>query len=412
MPALLAFLTRNSCFVFCLYTWDCLCYNTHVAWAGMKQTETETPQAAVVHHAAGLAALEPEWQQLASVCTAATVFQTFEWNAAWWKHFGGLPGRCLRVVTFRDANGTLVGLAPLMTSFWYATPLRRLSFLGTGTSDYLDVLAAPGWEHAVVQSLYEYLDSAGGWQIADFQQLRDGSLFRRFLPPAGSELTVLDVPGEACPYLPLPPTWPELLQGLGKKTRANVGYYDRTLQKVYAVDIGPVTNEAALDEALTNLFDLHARRWNQRWLPGVFAGKRVQAFHRDAARRLLGRDWLRLFSLRLDGETQASLYCFSYADRLCYYQGGFEPTLARLSLGTVLTARAIQAAIAEGRGVFDFLRGDEPYKAKWTTASYANLRRLVTRSAAPWTLLARQSQSAEAMIELHGKAWMRRKKGT
>ncbi len=368
-------------------------------------------RAAEVRQAEELAALEREWRRLASACASATVFQTYEWNAAWWKHFGRAPGRRLRVVTFRDAGGALVGLAPLMTSFWYATALRRLSFLGTGTSDYLDLLAAPGWERQVAQSLYEYLVSASGWQIADFQQLRDGSVFRRYLPGSDSRLTVRDVPGEACPYLPLPPAWDALLSGLGKKTRANVGYYDRALYKVYDVDIGPVLEESALDGEMTRLFELHGRRWNQRWLPGVFAGRRVQAFHRDAARRLLRQGWLRLFTLRLDGETQASLYCFGYGDRLCYYQGGFEPTLARLSLGTVLTARAMQAAIAEHRQVFDFLRGDEPYKAKWTGSSHANLRRIVTRSGSPWTPLAASAQEWETRIEQRGKAWMRRKKG-
>ena len=366
---------------------------------------------ATVTAPSGLADLETEWRQLASVCPTATVFQTFEWNAAWWRWFGRLPGRRLRVVTFRGEDGALVGLAPLMTSFWYATALRRLSFLGTGTSDYLDVLAASGWEEAVAEALYGYLEHVGGWQIADFQQLREGGFLRDHAPAETGRLFALTVPGEPCPYLALPPTWDMLLQGLGKKTRANVGYYDRALRKVYEVECGPVSDPADLDDELTHLFDLHQRRWNQRWLPGVFGGRRVQAFHRDAARRLLERGWLRLFSLRLDGVTKASLYCFAYGDRTCYYQGGFEPTLARLSLGTVLTARAMGTAIDEGRAVFDFLRGDEPYKAKWTGSAQINARRLVTRTGTPFGPLARHAQRWEDTVERRGKAWMRRKKG-
>ena len=377
----------------------------------MKWIGTERVRVADVRRAAGLAALEPEWQRLASICPTGTVFQTWEWNAAWWRHFGRTPGRMLRVVTFRDDGGVLVGLAPLMTSFWYATALRRLSFLGTGTSDYLDVLAAPGWEDAVSEGLYGYLEHAGGWQLADFQQLREGGYLRERRPLEGGRLASFDAPGEPCPYLALPSVWDMLLQGLGKKTRANVGYYDRALHKVYAVEVGPVTDEADLDDELSHLFELHQRRWNQRWLPGVFGGGRVQAFHRDAARRLLRQGWLRLFSLKLDGLTQASLYCFAYGDRLCYYQGGFEPTLARLSVGTVLTARAIQSAIAEGRQVFDFLRGDEPYKAKWTGAARVNARRIITRVGTPFGPLARNAQGWEDTVERRGKAWMRRKKG-
>ena len=366
---------------------------------------------AAITDAVGLADLQADWQRLASVCPAATVFQTYEWNAAWWRHFGRVPGRRLRVLTFRSSGGEVVGIAPLMTSFWYATPLRRLSFLGTGTSDYLDALAAPGWEDAVAEALYGYLENSGGWQIADFQQMREGGYLRTRPPRADAKLSSFDVQGEPCPYLALPTAWDMLLQSLGKKTRANIGYYDRALQKVYQVDAGPVTDEADLDAELSQLFELHQRRWNQRWLPGVFGGKRVQAFHRDAARRLLERGWLRLFYLRLDGQTQASLYCFAFNDRFCYYQGGFEPTLARLSLGTVLTARAMQAAITEGRQAFDFLRGDEPYKAKWTGAARINARRVITRAGTPFGPLARQAQTWEEMVERRGKAWMRRKKG-
>ncbi len=363
----------------------------------------------VLDNPTALTALEPEWQALASACPTATVFQTYEWNAAWWRHFGGHPGRRLCVLTFRDPQGTLVGLAPLMTSFWYATPLRRLSFLGTGTSDYLDILAAPGFEQQVGEKLYQVLEQRGSWQIADWQQLREGSLLRHLLPLPESKLVWLDALQEPCPYLPLPSDWAALAQTLGKKTRSNIGYYDRALHKVYDVEIGPVQRTKDLPEALTTLFELHQRRWNQRWLPGVFAGKRVQNFHRDVAARLLRQDWLRLFELKLDGETQACLYCFAYGDRICYYQGGFEPDLAKLSLGTVLTARAMQTAIDEGRAVFDFLRGDEPYKAKWTQSVHVNLRRLITRRRTGLAPLVRRAQRVEESVEHRTKAWMRRK---
>ena len=403
---LLAGTAPDSCFTGA----GAFCYNGRVPWAELRWTGTERLRASVVRDLAGLTGLEAEWRALASLCPTATVFQTWEWNVSWWHHFRRVPGRGLRVLLLRAPDGTLVGLAPLMTSFWYATPLRRLSFLGTGTSDYLDVLAAPGWEDAVAEGFYGYLENSRGWQIADFQQLREGGFLRDRPPAEGSRLVSQDAPGEPCPYLALPPAWEMLLQGLGKKTRTNIGYYDRALAKVYEVDVGFVRDEADVDAALARLFELHQRRWNQRWLPGAFAGRRVQAFHREAARRLLAQGWLRLFHLRLDGLTQASLYCFAYGDRLCYYQGGFEPTLARLSLGTVLTGRAMQSAITEDRQVFDFLRGDEPYKAKWTGLARVNARRLITRPGTPFPALAQRVQGWEETVETRGKAWMRGKK--
>ena len=175
--------------------------------------------------------------------------------------------------------------------------------------------AAPGWEDAVAEGLYSYLEHVGGWQVADFQQLREGGFLRERRPAEDGRLASLDVPGEPCPYLALPSAWDMLLQGLGKKTRTNIGYYDRALHKVYAVEVGPVTDEAALDEELSRLFELHQRRWNQRWLPGVFGGP-ARAGVPPGCRPPSARAGLAAAVLaEADGRTQASLYCFAYGDR-------------------------------------------------------------------------------------------------
>lgn len=368
----------------------------------MKAGGQEELQVSTVTDRAGLEALADEWRGLADQCPTATVFQTYEWNAAWLRHFGG--GKRLHIVTFRDGD-TMVGLAPLMTTFWYLSLWRKLSFVGHGASDYLDILAAPGHESTVADALYAHLKSWAGWQIADLQQLREGSLLRAHPPQS---LYSYDALQEPCPYLPLAADWPGVLAGFGKKTRYNIGYYGRSLEKIHEVDFG-WANDDDLDDEMANLFELHQRRWNKRWLPGVFGGKRTQAFHVDVARALLGRGWLRLFYLRLDGSTEACLYCFSYGDRICYYQGGFEPTLAKLSLGTVLTARAIETAVDEGKSVFDFLRGDEPYKAKWTGDNRRNARRLMAKSILLAPLL-NLVQGIEDAVETRAKAFARKLK--
>ena len=46
----------------------------------------------------------------------------------------------------------------------------------------------------------------------------------------------------------------------------------------------------------------------------------------------------------------------------------------------MLTARAMQAAIAEGRAVFDFLRGDDPYKKEWTGGCRTTTETVVYRA--------------------------------
>ena len=188
-----------------------------------------------------------------------------------------------------------------------------------------------------------------------------------------------------------------------KKTRANINYYDRTLGKTFEVEHTVGLSDEEIDEAFGHLFDLHARRWNERWLPGVFTNKRVQAFHLRAGKALVKINALRLRQIRLDSECVAVLYGFAYNGRSSYYQGGFEPSLGKYSLGSVLIARAIRAAIDEGHNVFDFLRGNETYKARWTMDRYAvNSRVLIARSSSILNL-AESVHKSEQAVEVNAK---------
>ena len=74
-------------------------------------------------------------------------------------------------------------------------------------------------------------------------------------------------------------------------------------------------------------------------------------------------------ALRMNGRRVAVLYGFADApiapNRVCYYLSGFDPALHHLSLGTILVGNAIESAVQEQAGAFDFLRGTEAYKSKW-----------------------------------------------
>ncbi|MDR3708014.1 MAG: GNAT family N-acetyltransferase [Capsulimonadaceae bacterium] len=366
----------------------------------------------VVTRTGDFEALKDEWTGLADRSPSSTVFQTYEWLHAWWLEVGShLIGRKLHIVTVRTEAGELSGIAPLMTSYWQGTPLRRLTFLGSGASDYHDLIAVPDSAEDVSAEVYRHLAAYGGWSIGDFSQLREGGLWRSLPPAPESGLIYSDFVLEKCPYLPYPrpqeEAWDLLLKRYSKKMRSHIGYYDRKLRSIYTVQCGVVENKADLDDAMGALFELHLRRWNKRWLPGVLGGARTQAFHRRVASSFLERGWLRLHYLLLDDDYQAILYCFAYRDRTCYYQGGFEPTLARLSLGSVLTASAIRRSIDEGRLEFDFLRGDEPYKERWTQGcSRENLRRVIARRGPIMLPLAGWAHHVENMIEMRFKDFM------
>ena len=110
---------------------------------------------------------------------------------------------------------------------------------------------------------------------------------------------------------------------------------------------------------------LHNRRRESQGQPGCFASPRFAAFHHEVAPLLLASDQLRLLWLELNGCPAAAEYGLCDEQTVYCYQTGFEPELADDSPGWLSFGASIQRAIGEGYRWFDFLRGDERYKASW-----------------------------------------------
>lgn len=322
-------------------------------------------------------------------------FQTWEWTSLWWKHFGA--GKQARVLCVREGTD-VVGIAPL---YVHRNPLGGcLRWIGTGISDRLGVLAVPEREREVVDTLVGWLEQQ---RCVDLHQLAKGSWLERAVERRGWQVVLQ----EKCPYVVLPKTWDTYWRSLSKKMRFNLGYAQRQMERAWGKVCWQVAEAQTLPMLLEALFDLHTRRWRRRLLPGGFFHPRVRQFHREWAQTALQQGWLRLHALQVGGAVRAVLYVFHFGRRAYYYLGGFDPDLARYSPGTVLTAWAIRRAIEEGCVVFDFLRGDEPYKRRWRPQVQWHQRACWARGALSWA--PRWRVSAETRLwwwlqaRLHGK---------
>lgn len=118
---------------------------------------------------AELEALRPAWDRLWEECPSATPFQSPDWLIPWWRHLGR---GSLWVLALYE-GGELSGLAPLFRHRYFGLPLRGVSLLGTGNSDYLDWLVRPG---VLPQPFWECLEAhRKEWDFCDFQQVPAGS---------------------------------------------------------------------------------------------------------------------------------------------------------------------------------------------------------------------------------------------
>jgi len=142
-----------------------------------------------------------------------------------------------------------------------------------------------------------------------------------------------------------------------------------------------IADSESLGGMLSVLFELHEKRWlHHAGRRGVLQGSQIQAFHRKSTSLLLNEGVLRLYGLRVKGQTISSLYAFTEKDVVYCYLQGFDPEFNFFSPGTVILSRVIQDAITAKVRRIDFLRGQEDYKYRWGARDIRTYRRTLQRS--------------------------------
>ena len=315
--------------------------------------------------------LAPEWEALVERARCPSIFLTPQWLQPWWNFYG--QNLQLALLAARDERGALVGLAPLASRTerrlgW--KEVRRLEFLGSFgvASDHLDVLVEQHREHDIAQAILSALFRET-WDELVLADLAEDSiavrLLGRFATESGCE--VRQRAGSVCPYVALPTSWCEYLATLSRNHREQWRARERRLREACGAITRSVASAEELGPALDDLMILHERRWAGRGPlgRGAFFFPEFRAFHRDVSRRFLERGWVELISLEVNGRPIAMQYNFDFRGTTHYYLSGFDPEWQRFSPGLVLMGRALARAIDRGRSEVDFLRGDEPYKARW-----------------------------------------------
>jgi CelD/BcsL family acetyltransferase involved in cellulose biosynthesis len=341
-------------------------------------------QVVVVEDEHDLLALERDWNALLED-SAGTVFQSFEWISTWWKYFGG--DGSLYCICFRRGN-LLVGIAPLYRErvrLLGFTLVVRLQFIGRHLADYGDIMIRHGHEAEVVEAFAEHLAKGlSGWDVCDLEDLNETSPVLDHLPVHldRNAIGLSTYQGTVCPQRSLPHSWEEFLQSIGPNLRSNLKRKQKKLEEQYQTTYEVIREDSgALEDAVTSFSEIHGDRWKSLGFPSAFDDPHHRGFHLELARRFAARGWLRLSFITVNGVRVAVSFDFNYRRRIYMYQcnAAGPDDVMRCSPGVLIKASAIRAGIAEGMEMYDFLRGDEPYKlSEWKSTNSKNyLLRLV-----------------------------------
>jgi CelD/BcsL family acetyltransferase involved in cellulose biosynthesis len=231
-----------------------------------------------------------------------------------------------------------------------------LRFAGHGPSDLMGPVCAADDRAMAADALEQVLDD-GDWDVLLAERLASSdvlpeSLRERMLQEEPSP--VLHIDGRS---------WDDYLASKSSNFRQQARRRERKLAKEHEIAFRLADDPDRLDADLEDLFLLHNLRW--QGYSGALLERRA-AFHRDFAHRALERGWLRLWLLEVNRRTVAAVYGLRFGNRELFYQAGRDPDYDRHAVGSVLMIHTIREAFGEGLDAYDFLRGGEYYKDRFT----------------------------------------------
>lgn len=299
-----------------------------------------------------LARLREPWMELFDDAPTASLYQSWEWTSAWWRHYRGRLHPC--IATLHEGDD-LVGLMPMTVTSWL---FRALKPMGKGPSCFLHPLARRGHEEAVARSLYEAIAGSKQFDYIDLSMIRDTE-------PIVAQFPKSEVYAQhPCHAIRLPATFEEYAKDLPRKFRQKLRHFERKDWRYEGAELH-VLGPGEIDRGMDLLFDYSNRRWEGRTSSVAFQERRMRDLYREWAHAATARGWLRLITLDLDGASIAVLLA-ARIKKTCYFQmQGFQPECHALSPGTMLTADTVRWSIEEGCEHFEFMIGDEGYKQLW-----------------------------------------------
>jgi CelD/BcsL family acetyltransferase involved in cellulose biosynthesis len=327
-----------------------------------------------LHH--DLSRLRDEWLAFEEIADC-TVFQTYEWLAAYQRFIGTLRGEKPCIAIVRADDGTPVCLLPLAVR--QAGFVRELTWLGDELSDYNAPLLATNFgvtfgESGFTRLWRDLLARLQSDRRTSFDVVRLTKMPERVggqVNPFVSGLTTrLNASGS---YMtPLRESWDGFYAA---KRSAATRRRDRT-KRARLAECGRVSFEVPTDAKdivpiLDTLMQQKSKFFAERGIGNIFARSGYAAFYRAVATDPSFSRIAHVSKLEVGGEAAATNLGLIFRGRYYYVLASYtDGPAARFSVGTFHLHELMSYAINRGLAWFDFTIGDESYKRDWCDGVY------------------------------------------
>jgi CelD/BcsL family acetyltransferase involved in cellulose biosynthesis len=318
-----------------------------------------------------LSGIESTWRQL-EPGASCTVFQNFDYLAAWQRHIGPHENATPAIVAIHGPT-KLLAILPLAVT---GRSLRRLTWLGQDLCDYPGPLLArdfvssvptprfsalwreiialirrnPRLRHALID--LRKMSVAVGTQANPFVDLR--------LSPHASEAYVAT----------LLPRWDEFYE---QRRSAKARRHDRSklkrLAELGTVDLVSPESSGQAAHLLSALFAQKSETFARKGIADVFRRRGYREFFLDLVSNPRTRKFTHVSELRVGSSAAAISFGLEYRDRYCLYLVSYDEAFSRFSPGAIHLNALLRRAIERGLDEFDFLVGLQRLKREWSDQS-------------------------------------------
>jgi CelD/BcsL family acetyltransferase involved in cellulose biosynthesis len=317
-----------------------------------------------------LHAIEPEWRRFQESADC-TVFQAFDWLAAWQAHVGRHERAIPAIVVGRRPNGQMLFLIPLAVR---PGLVRRLTFLGSDLCDYNAPLLASDFSDHVKPDQFHDLWKRICERLALAPQYRHDLIDLTKMPETiGAQRNPflgLDVglhpSGAHC--MQLHGTWDAFyLAKRSSVTRRRDRTKRKRLGELGEVRMVTPQDRQGLARTMNVLIEQKAVSFARMGVANMFARPGHREFFLELATNPRFCDLVHVSRLDV-GATWAAIN-LGLQFRGCYYHvlaSYDEGEVSRFGPGAAHLRDLISHAIGLGFQRFDFTVGDERYKLEWS----------------------------------------------
>ncbi|MGD9647904.1 MAG: GNAT family N-acetyltransferase [Pirellulales bacterium] len=300
--------------------------------------------------------LRGPWIELLSRTRGATFFQHFDWFDTYWKHFG--TRQQLRVLEIADSAGT-IGILPLVVrqrSLGWGTA-RVLGYPLDDWGTFFGPIGPKPYE-TLLTGLRHVANSPRDWDFLELGWVPSESgdegrtaaaLDEALLPAARSfydSVALVDIAGNWHDYLAARPNRFRSKLAAAERKLASRGKVTYVRFRPDGADDGPVDCRWDLYDACV---EVSRRSWQAAATDGTtLCHPEVADFFRDAHAAAVRAGCCDLNLLYVDERPAAFMYCYTYRGRVFGLRRGFDATVARDGLGTVLCARMLADCFERG----------------------------------------------------------------